>query len=131
MCHYIDVTKIVDALPENITYGVHSPNHYRHPEITIRFPICAASEEQLEPGETKIVQSCTILNNIPESHYVEFQGNVTNIGVYSISGVLNISFSGFFYATTHNSSIQSQIIPAGTHLGSVFIKQFYDTFDLR
>ena len=96
MCQYIDVTKIVNALPENITYGVHSPNHYHHPELTIGFPICTASEEKLEPGETKNVQSCTILDNLPESHYAEFKGNVTNIGVYSISGVLKSSFSGFF-----------------------------------
>ena len=129
MCQYIDVAKIVNALPENINYGVHSPNHYRHPEITIGFPICTADEEKFEPGETKSVQSCTILNNFPESHYVEFKGNVTNIVVYSISGVLKISFSGFFYATTHNSSIESQNMPAGTHLGTIFIKRLYETFE--
>lgn len=67
MCHYIDVTKIVDALPENITYGVHSPNHYRHPEITIRFPICAASEEQLEPGKKKLCNHVQFLI-ISQSH---------------------------------------------------------------
>lgn len=129
MCQYIDVTKIVNALPENIYYSVHSSNHYRHPEITIGFPTCVASEEKIESAETKTIQSCTLLHNLPESHYVEFKGIETNIGVHSISGVLKNSFSGFFYVTTHNSSTESQIIPAGTYLGSLFIKRFYGTFE--
>ena len=129
MCQYIDISKIVNTFPENIGVSSYSPNHHRHPEILIEFPICGASEEILQSGETKSIQSCTILHNIPESHYLEFKGFATNIGVYSLSGVLKNSFSGYFYVTTHNSSIKCQRIPTGTHLGSLSIKRFYDAYE--
>ncbi len=126
MCQYIDVTKIVHTLPETIDHSIYSSNHFRHPEIKIEFPICLSGDEILESCQTKIVQSCTILYNLSESHYLEFKGIATNIGVFSISGVLKNSFSGFFYVSTHNSSLESQKIPAGTYLGSLCIKKFYD-----
>ena len=125
MCQYINVTQLINALPED-TDCIYSSNHYRHPEIKIEIPICVARDELLESGQTKIVQSCTILYNLPESHYLEFKGIVTNIGIYSTSGVLKNNFSGFFHVTTYNSSIESQKIPAGTHLGFVNINRFYD-----
>ena len=47
-----------------------------------------------EIGKTKTVQSCTILYNCPESHYLSFDGVNTNIGLYTVSGVLKLKISG-------------------------------------
>ena len=123
MWQYIDVSKIVNTLPENNDWSLHSTNYFSHPEIKIELPICVANDHSLESGQTKIVQPCTILHDTPSSHYLEFKGIETNIGVYTISGVLKNTFTGYFYVITYNSSTQSRFIPSGTRIGSMFIKK--------
>ena len=81
MCQYIDVTSLTTCLPVNIECGSNPSNHYNHPEIKLEFPICSSQEEVLEIGETKRVQSCTVLYNLPDSHYIRFKGFSTNIGM--------------------------------------------------
>ena len=127
MCQYIDIQKLVNALPEKNECSLNSANHYHHPEISIELPICLFNDELFEAVQTKKVQTCTILYNLPDSHYVEFNGFKFNTGVYSLSGVIRNNFCGFFYASVHNSCIHTQVIPTGTCLGSLSIKKYYDT----
>ena len=63
MCQYIDVKKLVNSLPEKNECSVYPVNHHNHPEISVEFPICVATEESLETVQTKKVQTCTILYN--------------------------------------------------------------------
>ena len=126
MCQYVDLTKLVYALPESIEDQINPTNHYNHPEIKIELPVCAAYEELIDSGETKSVQSCTILYNCPESHYISFVGMGTNIGLYTLNGVLKQDFSGYFHVTVYYSNLESFKIPIGTYLGSLRIKKFYN-----
>ena len=126
MCQYIDVKKLVNALPEKNECSFYSTNHYYHPEISVELPICVSNEESFEAVQTKKVQTCTILYNLPDSHYVNFNGFRFNTGVYSLSGVIRNNFCGFFYASVHNSCAHSQVIPSGTCSGSLSIKKYYD-----
>ena len=95
MCNYIDISKIVEALPENDNY---------HHDIKIELPMFSADKEMIKCGESKQIQSCSILFNFPDSHYGEIKGFSTNIGLHSIGGVLKGNFSGYLYNT--NSSFQ-------------------------
>ena len=131
MCQYIDLKKIIDTLPEEIcsSSSINPPNHLAHPDINVSFPICVSGEEVLDSGETKLIQTCTIIlfDNILSSHYMKFKGITTNIGLRTLSGVLKNDFSGYFYVKTHNSSTNILKIPSGTYLGSLHLRKFYDS----
>ena len=121
--------KIIDALPDEICSSSLNPSkHLAHPDINVTFPVCVSGEEVLDSGETKLVQTCTIIlvDNIPSSHYMKFEGITTNIGLHTLSGVLKNDFSGYFYARTHNSSTEVFKLPSGTYIGSLVLKKFYD-----
>ena len=94
MCQYIDLTKIIIGVPEHVELNPN--NHCEHPDIKLELPICLGEEELIEAGKTKAVQTCSILYNCPESHYVKFKGINTNLGLQSISGVLKILFQDIF-----------------------------------
>ena len=121
--------KIIDALPEDIcSSSLHQSNHFAHPDINVTFPVCVSSEEVLDSGETKLVQTCSIIlfDNIPSSHYMKFERITTNIGLHALSGVLKNDFSGYFCVRTHNSSTGVLKISSGTHIGSLIVRKFYD-----
>ena len=131
MCQYIDMKKIIYALPDEIcssTSALNSSKHSTHPDIHVRFPICVSSEEVLDVGETKLVETCTIIlvDNIPSSYYMKFEGINTNIGLHTLSGILKNDFSGYFYAKAHNSSTEVLRIPSGICIGSLVLKKYYD-----
>ena len=123
--------KIIDALPDEIcssTSALNPSKHLAHPDIYVTFPVCVSSEEVLDVGETKLVQTCTIIlvDNIPSSYYMKFEGINTNIGLHTLSGILKNDFSGYFYAKAHNSSTEALRIPSGTCIGSLVLKKYYD-----
>ena len=121
--------KIIDALPDKIsTDSLNSSNHLVHPDISVTFPVCVAGEEVIDSGETKRVQTCTLIlfDDIPSSHYMKFEGITTNIGLRTLSGVLKNDFSGYFYAMTHNSSTEALKVPSCTYVGSLVLRKFYN-----
>ena len=123
--------KIIDALPDEIcssTSALNTSKHLAHPDIYVTFPVCVSGEEVLDVGETKLVQTCTIIlvDNIPSSYYMKFEGINTNIGLHTLSGILKNDFSGYFYAKAHNSSTVALRIPSGTCIGSLVLKKYYD-----
>ena len=121
--------KIIDALPDEIcSISLNPSKHLAHPDINVTFPVCVSGEEVLDSGETKLVQTCTIIlfDNIPSSHYMKFEGITTNIGLRTLSGVLKNDFSGYFYARTHNSSTDVLKISSGTYIGLLVLRKFYD-----
>ena len=131
MCQYIDMRKIIDALPDEICSSSSSLNpskHSAHPDIYVTFPVCVSGEEVIDFGETKLIQTCTIIlvDNIPSTHYMKFDGINTNIGLHTLSGILKNDFSGYFYARAHNSSTEVVKIPSGTYIGSLVLKKYYD-----
>ena len=111
MCQYIDITSLTSNLPENINHLTNLTNHYNHPEIKIEVPICSADEAFIESGRIERIQSCTVLYNLPETYYLEFKGFATNIGMYTLSGVVKSDFFGYFHVVVHNSSLESLTIP--------------------
>ena len=111
MCQYIDITSLTSHLPKNINHLSNPANHYNHPEIKIELPICSADEELIEAGRTKRIQSCTVLYNLPDTYYLKFKGVSTNIGMYTLSGVVKNDFFGYFHAVVHISSLESLTIP--------------------
>ena len=122
MCKYIDVSKIVEALPEDIEERLNPSNHNHHPEIKIELPNFSAVEGLIEYGETKLIQSCTILYNFPDSHYGEINGFTTNIGLHIFSGVFKRSFSWYFFVKVYNPSTKPNRLPYGMFIGSFLIK---------
>ena len=50
MCNYIDISKIVEALPENDNY---------HHDMKIELPMFSADKEMIKCGESKQIQSCS------------------------------------------------------------------------
>ena len=131
MCQYIDVSTLTSSLPETTEHGSNPSNHYNHPEIKLEIPICSLDEELIESGITKIVQSCTVLYNLPDSHYLRFKGFSTNIGMFTLGGVLKNDFCGYFHAMVHNSSLQTLKFPPGTYLGSLIVKKYYNTIQRK
>ena len=125
MCQYIDLTKLIFGVPDHDE--LNPSNHCEHPDIKVELPICLGEEELIESGATKAVQTCSILYNCPESHFVKFRGINTNLGLQTISGVLKYNFSGYFFVKVYNSSTEAVKLPSGMYLGSVLIKKFYNT----
>ena len=125
MCQYIDLTNLIIGIPEHVE--LNPSNHCEHPDIKVELPICLGEEELVESGKEKAVQTCSILYNCPESHYIKFKGINTNIGLQTISGVLKNNFSGYFFVKIYNSSTEAVKLPSGMYLGSVVIKMFYNT----
>ena len=92
MVRYVDVSKIISSLPETIEDELNLMVDFKHSDIKIELPICSSYDELIETGKTKTIQSCTTLYNCPESHFLSFDGVNTNIGLYTVSGVLKQKF---------------------------------------
>ena len=128
MCNYIDISKIVEALPENVSETLKPSRHNYHHDIKIELPMFSADKEMIKCGESKQIQSCSILFNFPDSHYGEIKGFSTNIGLHSIGGVLKGNFSGYLYIKAYNSGIEPLTLPSGMFIGTLVIKKFYEEF---
>lgn len=75
---------------------------------------------------TRKVQSCTVLYNLPLSHYVEFKGISTNIGIFVRDGVINNDLSGFVHVYVYNSSTESRALRIGMRQESLSLKIYYN-----
>ena len=129
MCQYIDINKLVDALPQKCQCTLYEPRYCHHLEIAIDFPICLAQEEILDSCMTKKVQSCTVIYNVPLSHYVEYKGISTNIGIFTKDGVLANDTCGYVHVYVYNSSTESRVLPIGMRIGSLSLKKYYNPSD--
>ena len=72
------------------------------------------------------MKSSTVLYNLPLSHYAEFTGISTNIGIITKSGIMNNNVCGNVHVCLYNSSTESCTLPAGMRLGLLYLKQYYD-----
>ena len=52
MCNYIDISKIVEALPENIPENLNPSRHNYHHDIKIELPMFSADKEMIKSGES-------------------------------------------------------------------------------
>ena len=126
MFQYIDANKIIQALPQKDNCTHYEAHHCHHSEIKIEFPVCLAEQERFDSCSTRKVRSSTVLYNLPLSHYAEFTGISTNIGIITKSGMLNNNVCGNVHVCVYNSSTESCILPAGMRLGLLYLKQYYD-----
>ena len=126
MCQYIDANKIIQLLPQKDHCTHYEVHHCHHSDIKIEFPICLAEEERFDSCSIRKVKSSTVLYNVPFSHYAEFKGISTNIGIITKNGILNNNVCGNVHVYVYNSSIESCILPAGMQLGLLYLKQYYD-----
>ena len=126
MCQYIDANKIIQLLPQKDHCTHYEVHHCHHSDIKIEFPICLAEEERFDSCSIRKVKSSTVLYNVPFSHYAEFTGISTNIGIITKNGILNNNVCGNVHVYVYNSSTDSCILPAGMQLGLLYLKQYYD-----
>ena len=126
MCQYIDANKIIQLLPQKDHCTHYEVHHCHHSDIKIEFPICLAEEERFDSCSIRKVKSSTVLYNVPFSHYAEFTGISTNIGIITKNGILNNSVCGNVHVYVYNSSTDTCILPAGMQLGLLYLKQYYD-----
>ena len=126
MCQYIDANKIIQVLPQKDHCTHYEVHHCHHSDIKIEFPICLAEEERFDSCSIRKVKSSTVLYNVPFSHYAEFTGISTNIGIITKNGILNNNVCGNVHVYVYNSSTDSCILPAGMQLGLLYLKQYYD-----
>ena len=126
MCQYIDANKIIQLLPQKDHCTHYEVHHCHHSDIKIEFPICLAEEERFDSCSIRKVKSSTVLYNVPFSHYAEFTGISTNIGIITKNGILNNNVCGNVHVYVYNSSTESCILPAGMQLGLLYLKQYYD-----
>ncbi len=126
MYQYIDANKIIQLLPQKDHCTHYEVHHCHHSDIKIEFPICLAEEERFDSCSIRNVKSSTILYNVPFSHYAEFTGISTNIGIITKNGILNNNVCGNVHVYVYNSSTDTCILPAGMQLGLLYLKQYYD-----
>ena len=126
MCQYIDANKIIQLLPQKDHCTHYEVHHCHHSDIKIEFPICLAEEERFDSCSIRKVKSPTVLYNVPFSHYAEFTGISTNIGIITKNGILNNNVCGNVHVYVYNSSTDTCILPAGMQLGLLYLKQYYD-----
>ena len=126
MCQYIDANKIIQLLPQKDHCIHYETHHYHNSDIKIKFPICLAEEERFDSCSIRKVKSSTVLYNVPFSHYAEFTGISTNIGIITKNGILNNNVCGNVHVYVYNSSTDTCILPAGMQLGLLYLKQYYD-----
>ena len=126
MCQYIDANKIIQLLPQKDHCTHYEVHHCHHSDIKIEFPICLAEEERFDSCSIRKVKSSTVLYNVPFSHYAEFTGISTNIGIITKNGILNNNVCGNVHVYVYNSSTDTCILPAGMQLGLLYLKQYYD-----
>ena len=119
MCQYIDVTQIVHALP--ITSSLLNRSN-----IIVEFELRSANEEIMESGAIKKIKTSTAVYNIPDTHYVEFRGVKTNIGLSTEDGILKSDTFGYVYVHVENLSLQRHTLPFLMNVGSLSIKQYKD-----
>ena len=119
MCQYIDVTQIVRALPTTSILLNRS-------NITVEFELRSAYEEIMESGAIRKIKTSTVVYNIPDTHYVEFRGVKTNIGLSTEDGVLKNDIFGYVYVHVENLSLQRHTLPVLMNVGSLSIKQYKD-----
>ena len=74
----------------------------------IEIDVCLAHQDVIESGVTKKVKSAVGIYNIPESHYVNFRGIQTNIGLFTKESVLKSDSFGYLYVYVHNASLQER-----------------------
>ena len=126
MCQYIDANKIFQLLPQKDHCTHYEVHHCHHSDIKIEFPICLAEEVRFDSCLIRKVKSSTVLYNVPFSHYAEFTGISTNIGIITKNGILNNNVCGNVHVYVYNSSTDTCILPAGMQLGLLYLKQYYD-----
>ena len=73
------------------------------------------------PGCTRKLKTNIHVQNIPDSHYLIFNGVKKESGVCIKEGTVDTSESNFFYVYAHNVSSNHQILKAKSHLGSLNI----------
>ena len=129
MCQYIDANKIIQGLPQMHNCTDYNPHYCHDPDIIIEFPVYLSQEETLDSCTVTKVKSSSALYNLPFSHYAEFKGISTNMGIFTKSGVLNNSVCGYIHVYVYNSSTESRVLPVGMRLGSLCLKKIYDTLD--
>ena len=129
MYQYIDANKIIQVLPQIHNCSEYNPRYCHDPDITIEFPVYLFQEETLDSCTVTKVKSSSALFNLPFSHYAEFKGISTNMGIFTKSGVLNNSACGYIHVYVYNSSTESRVLPIGMRLGTLCLKKFYDTLD--
>ena len=117
MCEYIDVGQIVHFLPD-----LSNPSA----STKIEIDVCLAQEDVIKSGVTKKVRSSVGIYNIPESHYVEFKGVHTNLGIFTKESVLKNDTFGYLYVYVHNASIEKHTLPFQMKLGYLSIKPYAD-----
>ena len=122
---YINVGHIVQSLPESDESWKNSCFHH----ATIELDVCLAEEVTIESGGTTKVKSCAAVYNIPDTHYVDFRGIRTNIGIFTREGVLKNNSFGFLHVYVHNSSLESHTLPSRMRLGSLKITRYIDFTD--
>ena len=114
---YIDVGLIVQALPLQSSTNTY-PN--------IEFDVCLLNESIIQSGVTQKVKTTVAVYNIPDTHYIEFKGIKTNIGIFTKEGVLRNDSFGYLYVYVHNTSLEIRKLPSQMQLGTLLIKPFLD-----
>ena len=122
---YIDVSRIIQSLPESDESCNNSCFHH----ATVQFDVCLAEESTVESGGVIKVKTCAAVYNIPDTHYVDFHGIRTNIGVSTKEGALKNNSFRYMYAYVHNSSLGTHILPSRMKLGYLTISRYIDFID--
>ena len=118
MSKLINIGDIVQALTFN--------SSCIHDNIIVEFDICLYHDEVLDSGTSKKLRTCIMVWNVPETHYLEFKGITTNIGVSTKTGVLNVNSCGYVHVDVYNSSTQTRNLPSQMTLGSLSLKRYMD-----
>ena len=92
----------------------------------IAFDVCLLNESIIQSGVTLKVKTTVAVYNISDTHYIEFKGIKTNIGIFTQEGVLRNDSFRYLYVYVHNTSLETRKLPSQMQLGSVFIKPFLD-----
>ena len=122
-CQYasvLDISEVVQALPE-ISNPLYS--------INIEIDVCLLDPDTIESGCTKKLKSSIGITSIPDTHYVEFVGITTNLGIFTKEGVLKNDSFGYFYVYVHNSSRIAHNIHRGMELGNLRVKKYINFTD--
>ena len=120
ICQHINITDIVQSLPD-----IHQPLY----SINIEIDVCLLDEDSIESGCTKKIKSNIGITSIPDTHYVEFIGINTNVGIFTKEGVLKNNSFGYFYVYVHNSSLLTHRLYKGMKLGHLRVKKYVNFTD--
>ena len=117
---YVNIAEIVHSLPD-----IYQPLY----SINIEIDVCLLDEDTIESGSTKKLRSNIGITSIPETHYVEFIGIQTNLGIFTKEGVLKNDSFGYFYVYVHNTSVSTHRLYKDMKLGHLRVKKYMNFTD--